>query len=265
MRDRRTAATRAMCGFAPPLVPLLKENSRGRLLTIIPHDYSRQNPQKQRGFTSLLSFKINRIAKILPSRDLISSFFFFHATWDSLEIIVESKSRKLALMLRGGKRETRAGDLHLSVPAATIARGNQLLRGREYCRRGVLLAREGVRRALLSGRCPGSGVSPVSIVTILVLMRRVLPRCHNPADGLADKKCIAVCDRAEVFWIVLAALYERERRLVFSRFQQVARSMYELFIAESGSLNISISTGYFLLTDIVYKNEIKHFDQSLRF
>lgn len=41
-----------------------------------------------------------------------------------------------------GKRETRAGDLHLSVPAATIARGNQLLRGREYCRRGVLLARE---------------------------------------------------------------------------------------------------------------------------
>lgn len=112
----------------------------------------------------------------------------------------------------GEGENTRGRDLHRIVVVVVVVcsnsarrplrahRATQLLRGREYCRRGMLLARTAnVCCRSPSFRCTAGGtrvdrsrrISPVSIVTILALTRRVLPRCYNHADGYSDKKCIA--------------------------------------------------------------------------
>lgn len=149
MRDWCTAAARrsAKRAFCAALrsasVLLLKVNSHGSTIILTRSvKVKRTKTEKPHFFTH--SRRLVAWLKILPIR------FLPLAPDDLFGTIVESELCKFALILRRGRNAR-----EIFIARCSIARGNQLLRGREYCRRsGVLLAR-GVRRRSSFRTVPG--------------------------------------------------------------------------------------------------------------
>lgn len=115
-------ATRALCVVSiHTLVLLLKENSRGWLLTIILHNYTKQKRTKTE--KSHFSFAIQDLSFNCFSENIIlrrSNISFLYSRCDSLEIIVESELCKLALTLRGRKK--RAREIFISLFQRRLSR-----------------------------------------------------------------------------------------------------------------------------------------------
>lgn len=132
--------TRVLCGFNPAI--------KGEF-TRLDHHPARSVEVKRA--------KIQKRHFIAYSRRLIISWKIFPTRFtpypDNLfERIVESELCKIALTPGRGREIPLAREIFIA--RCSIARGNQLLRGREYCRSGVLLAR-GVRRRSSFRAVPG--------------------------------------------------------------------------------------------------------------
>lgn len=135
--------TRVLCGSEIRLSPAIK----GEFTRLDHYSYtiSQSKTHENREAPFLHSFKtISCLIKNMPIR-------FLPLAADNLfGTIVESELCKFALILGRGRNAR-----EIFIARCSIARGNQLLRGREYCRRsGVLLAR-GVRRRSSFRTVPG--------------------------------------------------------------------------------------------------------------
>lgn len=106
---------------------------------------------------------------------------------------------------RGG-RYAREIFIAPAVPAATIAPRQPIITGARTLAGGVLLARDVLAARSSSGASRIESIAGVDRYHLGAVTRRVLPRCHNPADGLADKKYIAACDRAAVYFELFSRL-----------------------------------------------------------